>query len=238
MCGRSSLTKTEKEIEARFNATFYSDELERYNPLPNFNVAPTQRLPVITSGDAKHIRIFKWGLIPSWAKDKNIGSKLINARVETLQEKTMFKSLLQSKRCIIPLDGFYEWKRSGKEKIPFRIKTTNQDIFACAGLHDSWIDPVSNELVETFTIITVGPNKLMEEIHNRMPAILGQSSEKVWLDPDIKTQDALQLLIPYPPEEMEAYQVSDKVNSVRINNKSLIEAYIPPSKPQQISLFD
>ena len=107
MCGRSSLTKTEKEIEARFNATFYSDELERYNPLPNFNVAPTQRMPVITSDDAKHIRIFKWGLIPSWAKDKNIGSKLINARVETLQEKTMFKSLLQSKRCIIPLDGFY-----------------------------------------------------------------------------------------------------------------------------------
>ena len=238
MCGRSSLTKTEKEIEARFNATFYSEELERYNPLPNFNAAPTHRMPVITASDSKHIRIFKWGLIPSWAKDKNIGSKLINARVETLQEKTMFKSLLQSKRCIIPLDGFYEWKRSGKEKIPFRIITTNQDIFACAGLHDSWIDPVSNELVETFTIITVGPNKLMEEIHNRMPAILGQASEKDWLDNEIKTQDALQLLLPYPSEEMDAYQVSDKVNSVRVNDKSLIEPYIPPPKAQQISLFD
>lgn len=221
MCGRSSLTKTEKEIEARFQATFYSEELVKYNPIPNFNIAPTQRQAVITMSDSHHLRIFQWGLIPSWAKDKSIGSKMINARSETLEEKPAFKRLLPSKRCIIPLDGYYEWKTQGKSKIPFRIITTDQEIFAVAGLWDQWHN--GSELVETFTIITIASNTLTAEIHDRMPAILTKENENHWIDEDISGHDAMQLLLPYPSEHMKAYQVSDRVNNVRENDASLTQ---------------
>ncbi|MBL0027307.1 MAG: SOS response-associated peptidase [Saprospiraceae bacterium] len=223
MCGRSSLTKTEKEIEARFHATFYSEELERYNPLPNFNVAPTQIHPVITSLEPDHIHLYRWGLIPFWAKDKNIGAKMINARIETLLEKSAFKSLLSSKRCLVPLDGFYEWKTEGKIKTPFRITTKDQDIFSAAGLWDRWSMPDTGEIMHSFTIITQPPNELMAEIHDRMPSILSNENERLWLDSELNAGDAIQLLVPYPAENMIAYEVSKNVNNVRFNDPSLIE---------------
>ena len=237
MCGRSSLTKVEKEIEARFKATFYSDELARYNPLPNFNVAPTHMHPVITSDDTKHIHLYRWGLIPFWAKDVNIGSKLINARAETLQDKTAFRQSLATKRCIVPLDGFYEWKTNGKQKTPYRIIAKDQDIFSVAGLWDSWQN-TNGDTIHSFTIITIAPNTLMKEIHDRMPAMLLKENENLWLDNEIKPKDALQLLLPYPSDQMEAYPVSDKVNSVKANDKSLIERVIPKPTIIQTSLFD
>lgn len=238
MCGRSSLTKTEKEIEKRFNATFYSEELERYNPLPNFNVAPTQMHPVITSSDSTHIHIYKWGLVPIWSKDNKSGAKMINARLETLTEKTAFRNLLKSKRCIIPLDGFYEWKTEGKSKTPFRIITKNQDIFGVAGLWDTWKSPDTGDVMHTFTIITCPPNSLMAKIHDRMPVILLPENEHLWLDADINANDAIQLLIPYPSENMEAYEVSPLVNSIRSNNDELIKPYKSFPKPVQTSLFN
>jgi putative SOS response-associated peptidase YedK len=237
MCGRSSLTKVEKEIEARFKATFYSEELERYNPLPNFNVAPTHMHPVITSDDRTHIHLYRWGLIPFWAKDVNIGSKLINARAETLMDKTAFRQSLASRRCIVPLDGFYEWKTNGKQKTPYRIIAKDQDIFSVAGLWDSWQN-TNGDTIHSFTIITIAPNTLMKEIHDRMPAMLLKENENVWLDNDLKATDALQLLLPYPSDQMEAYPVSDKVNSVKVNDKSLIERVIPKQIIIQTSLFD
>jgi len=237
MCGRSSLTKVEKEIEARFKATFYSEELERYNPLPNFNVAPTHMHPVIISDDRTHIHLYRWGLIPFWAKDVNIGSKLINARAETLMDKTAFRKSLASKRCIVPLDGFYEWKTIGKQKTPYRIIAKDQDIFSVAGLWDSWQN-TNGDIIHSFTIITIAPNTLMKEIHDRMPAMLLKENENVWLDNDLKGTDALQLLLPYPSDQMEAYPVSDKVNSVKANDKSLIERVIPKPTIIQTSLFD
>ena len=237
MCGRSSLTKVEKEIEARFKATFYSDELARYNPLPNFNVAPTHMHPVITSDDTTHIHLYRWGLIPFWAKDVNIGSKLINARAETLQDKTAFRQSLATKRCIVPLDGFYEWKTNGKQKTPYRIIAKDQDIFSVAGLWDSWQN-TKGDTIHSFTIITIAPNTLMKEIHDRMPAMLLKENENLWLDNEIKPKDALQLLIPYPSDQMEAYPVSDKVNSVKANDKSLIERIIPKPTMIQTTLFD
>ena len=223
MCGRSSLTKTEKEIEERFNATFYSDELERYNPLPNFNVAPTQMHPVITETDPKHLHFYRWGLIPFWARDKSIGSRMINARSETLLEKPAFKNLLKSRRCLVPFDGFYEWKKKDKTRIPYRIVTTDQEIFAVAGLWDSWKVPESNETIYSFTVITVPPNKKMKNIHDRMPAMLTRQNEKYWIDPEIRPEDALQLLLPYPDQDIKAYEVSTRVNNVRENDASLIE---------------
>lgn len=237
MCGRSSLTKVEKEIEARFKATFYSDELARYNPLPNFNVAPTHMHPVIISDDTTHIHLYRWGLIPFWAKDVNIGSKLINARAETLKDKTAFRQSLASKRCIVPLDGFYEWKTNGKQKTPYRIIAKDQDIFSVAGLWDSWQN-TNGDTIHSFTIITIAPNTLMKEIHDRMPAMLLKENESLWLDNDLNGKDALQLLLPYPSDQMEAYPVSDKVNSVKANDKSLIERVIPKPTIIQTSLFD
>ncbi|MCB9309732.1 MAG: SOS response-associated peptidase [Lewinellaceae bacterium] len=224
MCGRSSLTKTEKEIEERFNATFYSEDLERYNPIPNFNVAPTQRMPVITSDNPTKLQLFRWGLIPSWAKDTKIGFSLINARLETISEKPMFKSRLSRGRCIVPMDGFYEWKMQDGVKIPYRIVTTDQDIFSVAGLWDAWLDNTSGMLLYTFTVITRSPNTLMENIHDRMPAILTPENESLWLDNHLKPSDTLDLLQPYPSEYMYAYPVSTEVNNVRNNNANLIEA--------------
>jgi len=239
MCGRSSLTKTEKEIESRFQATFYSEELERYNPLPNYNVAPTQMMPVITQDDAHRLKILRWGLIPFWAKDRTIGTKMINARSETLTEKAAFKNLLKSHRCIVPMDGFYEWQKSGNQKVPYRMITTDQDIFGVAGLYDTWKDPDSREVVHSFTVITVGANKLMESIHDRMPAILTKSNERMWLDPEIKPQDAVQLLLPYADQDMKAYRVSPKINSVKEQGAALIVEVSDEdrSTPTQLSLF-
>lgn len=223
MCGRSSLTKTEKEIEERFKATFYSEELERYNPIPNFNIAPTHYTPVKIVEDVQHLQLFKWGLIPSWAKEKSIGSKMINARVETIDEKPAFKRLLKSQRCVIAIDGFYEWKREGSTKIPHRIITLDQSIFGVAGVWDSWRDPSTGEIVHSYTVITLPANRMMSPIHDRMPAILTPQNEALWLETEIATKDALNLLSPYPDDCMEAYPVSDRVNNVRANDASLIE---------------
>lgn len=223
MCGRFSLTKIEKELETRFGATFYTEELERYQPLPNFNVAPTQFLPVITSGNPSHFNLYRWGLIPFWARDKSVGSKMINARLETLGEKAAFKDLVSTKRCLIPMDGFYEWERIGKTRRPYRI-ITDCPIFSVAGLWSEWIDKKTSETVRTFTIITLPANEIMSKIHDRMPAILSQADEKIWLDNDIKTDDLLKhIATQYPSDLMEVYRVSDRVNNVRETDASLIE---------------
>ena len=232
MCGRSSLSKTEKEIEERFNATFYSDELERYNPLPNYNVAPTQMHPVISGDNTDHIQFFRWGFIPFWAKDVKIGYKMINARKESVMEKSFYKSALKTKRCIVPFDGFYEWKKTQSGKQPYRIVTTNTEIFSVAGLWSSW-DSTDGSTMHTFTLITQEPNRLMEDIHNRMPAILLPEQEELWLDMDIKPDEALAQLEPYPDELMHAYPVSTRVGNVRENDKELIKEIKPPK-----TLFD
>jgi putative SOS response-associated peptidase YedK len=221
MCGRSSLTKTEKELEARFQATFYSEDLERYNPLPNFNVAPTQMHPVITNTDPEHLHFYRWGLIPFWAKDIKIGYKMINARKETLLEKSSFKNAVKKKRCIVPFDGFYEWKKVGNKKIPFRIGLKDEEIFCIAGLWERWNNPEGGEIY-SFTLITQEPNEFMAKIHNRMPAILDREQEKYWLDNDIPVEDLLDSLSPPPNEKMKAYTVDSRVGNVRNNDVELI----------------
>ena len=222
MCGRSSLTKTEKELEARFLATFYSDDLERYNPIPNYNVAPTQMHPVVSNNDPGHIHVFRWGLIPFWAKDEKIGYKMINARVETLLEKASFKKLVESRRCLIPMDGFYEWKKVANDKQPYRIFTKDQEIFAVAGLWDIWKSHEGQQ-IHSYTIITMAANDFMSKIHDRMPAILHRDIEKQWLSNDLSASDLLQVLQPYDSDKMDAYAVSKKVGNVRERGKELIE---------------
>lgn len=221
MCGRSSLTKTEKEIEARFNATFYSDELVQYNPLPNYNVAPTHIMPIIHNEDRAKIQLYRWGLIPFWAKDEKIGYKMINARLETILEKPAFKSASRSRRCLVPMDGFYEWKKEGKKKTPYRIKMRDDSLFCAAGLWESWTNPKGND-VFSFTIITQPPNEMMTAIHDRMPAILDKSQEELWLSNDIPPEEAVAMIQPYPSDLMMAYTVDPRIGKVSENDKGLL----------------
>jgi len=223
MCGRGSLTKVEKELEERFGSDFYSKDLERYNPIPNFNIAPTHILPVILQEDPLHFQPVKWGLIPSWAKDKKIGSKMINARKETLAEKSTFKTALIQRRCLIPMDGFYEWKINPKGvKIPYRIGIKNFELYAMAGIYDRWKDE-KGETIISCSIITLASNEFMLPYHDRMPAIMLKEEERWWLDPLIqKTDELLDLIKAYPDDGMEAYAVSDRVNSVKNKDSDLI----------------
>ncbi|MEE9439703.1 MAG: SOS response-associated peptidase [Saprospiraceae bacterium] len=221
MCGRSSLTKNEKEIEARFNASFYSDELERYNPLPNYNVAPTHMMPVITNQEPDKINIFKWGLVPFWAKNSKIGFKMINARIETIADKPAFRNALKQRRCLVPMDGFYEWKKNGKTKTPYRIVLPQTPIFSVAGLWETWGDIHGNK-IHSYTIITQPANEIMSDIHDRMPAILSPDQEKLWIDNDLSPSEALKTIYSYPSELMKSYKVDQRVGKVSENDAKLL----------------
>lgn len=223
MCGRASLTKTEKELEKRFNATFYREDIERYNPLPNFNVAPTNKLPVITNKDPEHFRPFQWGLVPFWAKDVKIGYKMINARIETLASKPAFRQAFHKRRCIVPFDGFYEWKKTDGSKQPYFIHRKDGEAFAIAGLWEHWKDPSTGQNLYTFTLITQDPSPAISKLHDRMPAMLLPEEEHLWIDDEIPSEEALKVIQPYPDELLEIYPVSTKVNNVRNNDPSLLE---------------
>lgn len=222
MCGRSSLTKTEKELEERFRANFYSEDLERYNPLPNFNVAPTQLHPVITLQEPSAIQLYRWGLIPFWAKDIKIGAKLINARIESISEKPAFRQAFEKRRCLVPFDGYYEWMKSPEGKIPYRIKLTQPEIFSTAGLYETWRSP-EGKSIHSFTIITREADPRIAHLHDRMPFILLPEYEKLWIDGTVPTRDVLQSIHPVPGDYLTWYRVSDRVNKVTENDAQLIE---------------
>jgi putative SOS response-associated peptidase YedK len=206
MCGRFSIAAPAGPIENRFDVEI------GFNYTPRFNCAPTQNLPVISDQDPGKLSLFRWGLIPVWAKDKKIGNNLINARAETIAEKPAFKNSFRRKRCLVPADGFYEWKRTAaKQKTPYRIMMKDESLFAMAGIWDSWKDE-GGGIIHSFSIITTAPNELMRGIHDRMPVILERKDEKTWLQEN--DQDVLnKLLKPFSSEMMKAYPVSTLVNS-------------------------
>lgn len=221
MCGRYTITVTMEELMIRY---FTNDaNIDHY--APKYNVAPMQPIPaVIHTGTSNKLGNLRWGLVPSWAKDDKLGSKMINARAETLLEKPSFKKLISTRRCIIPSDGFYEWKQVGNNKQPMRIVMRDGGIFSMAGLYDIWMDSEGNKL-STCTIITTTPNSLMAEIHNRMPVILKPEEESDWLNRENQHVPALmKLLKPYDDKQMRAYPVSSAVGNVRNDSKELIEA--------------
>ena len=222
MCGRSSLTKTEKELEERFRATFYSEDLERYNPLPNFNVAPTQLHPVITLQEPSIIHLYRWGLIPFWAKDIKIGAKMINARIESIAEKPAFRQAFEKRRCIVPFDGYYEWLKTPEGKIPYRIRVTNTEIFTIAGLYEFWRG-TDGQSINSFTLITKEADPKIAHLHDRMPLILLPEQEKLWLDATVPTKDVMNALEPVPGDYITWYRVSDRVNKVTENDAGLIQ---------------
>lgn len=209
MCGRFALSATTKDIEKLKPGFVPAADFQ-----PRYNIAPTQDIFVSLNDGKYEISTAKWGLIPFWAKDASIGNKMINARSETLLQKASFKNPFKKKRCLIFADAFYEWKKipGEKTKVPYLIKMKSGVPFTIAGLWDTWKSP--EETVVSATIITTGPNALMEEIHNRMPVIINEASRELWLTQDDKFLDDIQnLLVPYPEDEMEAYPVSTKVNS-------------------------
>lgn len=220
MCGRYTITVSIEELMSFY--LIHDSKIHQYTP--NFNVAPMQRIPaVISSSQGNRLGELRWGLVPGWAKDDKIGSKMINARAETVADKPAFKRLLKSRRCLIPADGFYEWKKEGSGKQPFRILLSDKGLFSFAGLYDIWEDPEGNKL-STCTIITTEPNSLMADIHNRMPVILRPEDESDWLGRDNNdVASLLKLLRPYDASKMRSYKVSPDVGNVRNNAEGLLE---------------
>jgi len=216
MCGRYTLTKKEQALLERFEAEIAA----RFDP--NYNAAPTQELPVITGGMPGKIQMFRWGLVPAWAKDKSIGVKMINARAESVSEKPSFRDALKSRRCLVPADGFYEWQASDSGKRPFRITLKDRGLFAFAGLWDEWKAPDGNPLF-SFTIVTTQANGFMKPIHDRMPVILPREKERAWIDSKLPAADTLAFLAPCPDNWLSAYPVSMAVNNVRNQGPELVE---------------
>jgi putative SOS response-associated peptidase YedK len=209
MCGRFTLTVDPAELKDTFSDYNFPAMFA-----PRFNIAPTQPVLAIPNDDKFTADFFIWGLIPMWAKDPEIGNRLINARGETLAEKPSFRGSYRHKRCLILADGFYEWKAFGgrKTKTPYYIHMQDRKPFALAGLWDHWESPDGSS-IKSCTIITTTPNELMGAIHDRMPVILHSRDYAKWLDPSPQTPENLQPLIkPFPAEAMTAYPVSTLVN--------------------------
>lgn len=208
MCGRFTLTQSAQIAAERFGAQMIPFEFS-----PRYNIAPSQPVAVILQNGERRLSACRWGLVPFWAKEPEIGNRLINARAETLAEKPAFKYSLTRRRCLIPADGFYEWRKEGNRRIPMYIRRRDGGLFAFAGLWDEWQSPDGFPL-RTCTIITTEPNALIAPMHNRMPAILPAEHESLWLDPSLKEPARLlSLLQPYPAEELEAFAVSPRVNN-------------------------
>lgn len=220
MCGRYSVKQDLKKVEDQLKLRL-SEKAKNWKP--SYNIAPSQLAPVVTSDKPDVIDVFHFGLVPHWAKDKKVGYKMINARSETLLEKPSFKPLLvNNKRCLVLADSFFEWKKQGKEKQPFRIYLPERDVFFFAGLWSSWKDP-EGEMYNSYSIITTAPNKLMAKIHDRMPVILTREEEKMWLEPDQNPKDLLKLLNAYPADAMKAYEISSKVNKPTNNYPEILD---------------
>lgn len=210
MCGRYRLTARERYLRGHFGL----DEDPPWEP--HWNIAPTQQIATIRRFSAEPTRIFglmRWGLIPYWARVPSFGSRTINAMAETAAEKQAFRDTIKRRRCLIPADGFYEWKRIGpKEKQPYSFGLVSGSVFAFAGLWDRWRDP-KNNIVETCTILTTQPNSLVSDVHDRMPAILKTEDYECWLDPGITDAKAvLGCVKPFDATLMKKYPVSTRVN--------------------------
>lgn len=217
MCGRISLTKAIEFVEQRFKVKYTGDrEWSIY-----YNGAPSQYLPVITNENPEQIQLFRWGLIPSWSKQPETKYSMINAKAETLDKKRSYKGPFEKRRCLVIADGFYEWKKTGKNKQPYRIRLADESLFAFAGLYEIWKN--EEQVLPSFTIITTKPNAVMENIHNRMPVILPSDVERRWLDQSLDTDELKTLLKPYPKDDLHAYPVSRLVNNPKNNQPEVLQ---------------
>lgn len=222
MCGRFARKSTQEVL-----ADWFGLELEEMPWFaPSYNAAPQSLQPVVRlnrDSGSREVSLLRWGLVPYWAKDAKIGYKTINARAEEAESKPAYRDALKKRRCLVPADAFYEWQRlDAKTKRPFAFALASGEPFAFAGLWESW-RPKEGAPLETFTILTTDPNRLMEPIHNRMPVILERKDYDRWLDPGDPARPPVDLLCPYASERMKAWPVSDHVGNVRNNAPELLD---------------
>jgi putative SOS response-associated peptidase YedK len=223
MCGRARLSSDVSEIKLVFSIP---PDRPIPNIAPSWNVAPTDPLLVVRydrRAGERSLDVMRWGLVPFWAKDIKVGFANINAKAEGIEGKPAFREAFQRRRCLVPVDNFYEWKKTATGKQPYAIALADRHLMALAGLWETWRSP-AGERVRSFAVITTAPNELCAELHNRMPVVLKPAAWPVWLGegpadaPQLKT-----LLAPYPSEEMVAWPVSPRVGNVKNNDPSLIE---------------
>jgi putative SOS response-associated peptidase YedK len=227
MCGRAYDTFTEEELTWRYwSKKPLRNRLPEFKP--NYNLSPTQVTPIVLMRDGElTCELLRWGLVPFWAKDVKSASKysLINAKAEEIDQKRSYQQAFGKRRCIVPLSGFFEWKREGEgPKRPFAIRIKDEPIMSVAGVWEHWKSQETGEVVNSFSIITTAANTFMQNIHDRMPVILDRKDEPEWLDPENDDTDKLKALLkPCPSDWLDAYEVSTLVNSPRNNSKEVLD---------------
>jgi putative SOS response-associated peptidase YedK len=219
MCGRFAQRSDPKRLAKEFKVAEVPQVEARYN------IAPTQEILAVRElADGREMSFFKWGLVPSWAKDTSIGVRLINARSETVEEKPSFREAFKKRRCIIPADGFYEWQRARGKKQPFFFRMRDERPFGFAGLWERWEGEVG-QVINSCTILTTESNHVLQPVHHRMPVILHPDDYELWLDNDVRKSDLVkELLWPYQAEEMIGYPVGIAINNPRNQGAELIQA--------------
>jgi putative SOS response-associated peptidase YedK len=232
MCGRYSITASPEAMRRLFRFV---------NPVPNlpprYNAAPTQRLPVVRRDrEGKgELALLRWGLVPSWANEPEIGYRMINARAESVADRPAYRAAFRRRRCLVPADGFYEWQRRSGRKQPYRVTMKDGGLFAFAGLWERWNG--GDEPLETFTIIVTGANDLIRGIHERMPVIIDPADYEAWLEA-VDTTIPMALLQPYPAEKMRAYPVGPRVNSPKNDDPQVIAEMEPEAVSRPADLFE
>lgn len=218
MCGRYTLTKPLEEIEFHFSPILIQLDYQQ-----RFNVAPTQQLPIVIQKDKQRQLVpMKWGLVPSWAKDQSFGARMINARGESVHEKPSFRSSFKHQRCLVPADGFIEWAKQGKEKVPHYVQLKNQELTAFAGIWSEW--KKQDPPLITYSIITTEANDLLLPIHERMPVILSPQDYNTWLDPQAEQEALRSLLVPFPEELLTFRRISTVVNSAKNDSPEVLHS--------------
>jgi putative SOS response-associated peptidase YedK len=232
MCFTVNVNLIKEELENRYGANLIDPD--KYRPSYYYHAFSLPNIPVICSEEPAAIRLLKWGLIPSWTKniqDANvIRYKTFNARAESLTNKPSFSSAFSSRRCIIPVKGFFEWQHVENKKIPWYIYHAGNEILSFAGIYDNWIEDKTGEVFSTFSVITTEANELMATIHNsgkRMPVILNKPDENIWINNSTLQEDALRLLLPCPSEILKAHTISPLINanSADRNTPEVIKPY-------------
>jgi putative SOS response-associated peptidase YedK len=225
MCFSVNVNLVKDELESRYGASF--PDRDRYQPSYYYHAFGLPEIPALCTGSAYKVRLLRWGLIPFWTKSADDANKIryktFNARAESLFTKPSFSSAAKSKRCLIPVKGFFEWQHIGDEKIPWYIYHSDSPIFSLAGVFDQWVENRTGEIFDTFSVITTEANELMAVIHNskkRMPAIIEKGDENNWLDLSLSQEDIAALLKPCPSEMLKAHTISKLVNSKTLNRNT------------------
>ena len=215
MCGRFTLTSNLDELQGRFGFLSEFTDSQFFDHGPRYNIAPTQQVLTVTNDGRRRGEMMRWGLVPFWAKDLKMGARMINAVGETVSAKPAFRAAFKRRRCLVLADGFYEWRKENERKIPTYIYARNGGPMAFAGLWETWKSP-EDQVVQSCTIITTAANSFIQPLHNRMPVILSDETQALWLDPLTEDSKILEpLLVPAPIELLTSPVVADTVNSVK-----------------------